>query len=186
MIVIGYQGMENSNNNTAAALLSQKLDGPAELRPLVSSRNVVAALLAGEIDYGVMAISTDVAGEVAETREARKGTALRQLDAVSLDIHHSLFKKSPQIATEKIRTIASHPEALRECAGNVAKVLPDAAAMPVGDTALAAKMLHDGELSDDTAVLCSTAAGKQHGLCLIQENIEDLEHNGTAFALFAR
>ncbi len=124
MIVIGYQGMENSNNNTAAALLAQKLEGPAELRPLVSSRNVVAALLAGEIDYGVMAISTDVAGEVAETREARKGTALRQLDAVSLDIHHSLFKKSPQIATESIRTIASHPEALRECVGNVAKCCP--------------------------------------------------------------
>lgn len=186
MIVIGYQGMENSNNNTAAALLAQKLEGTTELRPLVSSRNVVAALMAGEIDYGVMAISTDVAGEVAETREARKGTDLRQLDAVSLDIHHSLFKKSEKISNVEIKTIASHPEALRECVGNVKKVLPDADSMPVGDTALAAKMLRDGELSDDTAVLCSAAAGKQYGLCLIRENIEDLEHNGTTFALFAR
>lgn len=186
MIVIGYQGMENSNNNAAAALLAQKLGEAAELRPLVSSKNVVAALEAGEVDYGVMAISTDVAGEVAETREARKGANLRQLDEVSLDIHHSLFKKANEIPTESIRTIASHPEALRECTENVKTLLPDAVAMPVGDTALAAKMLHDGDLPDDTAVLCSAAAGNQHGLCMIKENVEDLEHNGTTFALFAK
>lgn len=183
-IIVGYQGAENSNNHAAAIHFAEKYAWPgAELRPLVSGRNVVKALQAGEIQYGVYAYSTDVAGLVQENAEATAGVPLTIVDTFSIDIHHNLFKKHTSVPNESITAIASHPEALRECQRTVHALYPDAEDIAVQNTAVAARALCEGELPETTAVLCSLKAGAQFHLALIQANVEDLEHNGTTFAL---
>ncbi|WP_425754945.1 prephenate dehydratase domain-containing protein [Ihubacter sp. rT4E-8] len=183
-IVIGYQGIENSNNHRAARMLAVELNfDTLTLRPLLSSVNVVKALQNKEIDYGVMAFSTDVAGEVMETKNATKDVGLDILDSVSFDIHHCLFVKDADVKEEEIKIIASHPEALRECEKNVRMLFPGAEHMQVQDTAFAARSLSMGELSRDTAVLCSMNAGLENNLILLKADVEDLEHNGTTFSL---
>lgn len=182
---VGYQGMENSNNHRAALELSGRHeDWDADLIPMVSSANVTAALWAREIDYGVMAVSTDVAGAVEETARAMSGAGLQMADEVSIDIHHCLFKRKEEISVEDIRVIASHVEAIRECTETIEREFPGREFLAVPDTAMAAWNLGRGELPEDTAVICSLAAGMQNGLCLVKENVEDLEHNGTTFGIF--
>ena len=186
-IRIGYQGIEFSNNHAAAIQLAEKQGLAAErlrLIPLVSSSGVVAALTQLETDYGVMAVSTDAGGMVAETQEAILGKPLDMIETVSIDIHHCLFKKSDEVPDSSIRTIASHPEALKECIRTVSRLFPDAQMLAAQDTALAARQLHLGTLPDDTAVLCSLEAGTAEGLVLLQANIEDMHPNGTCFGLF--
>ena len=53
----------------------------------------------------------------------------------------------------------------------------------MSDTAIAAEMLSDGRLTEDTAVVCRRNAGEMFGLSMLYENIEDLEGNMTEFKL---
>lgn len=183
-VIIGYQGIENSNNHRAAKMIASELGFDSlELRPMVSSDNVVKALQCGEIEYGVMAFKTDVAGDVSETKIATEGLCYHVLHSVSFDIHHCLFKKNEHVEKADIKVIASHPEALRECRNTVSQLFPDAKMMEVEDTAYAAKALKEGVLPADTAVLCNMKAGLGNDLVLLKENLEDLEHNGTTFYL---
>lgn len=184
MSKLGYQGIENSNVHTATLHFVEKHGwSDMELIPLVSSINVIEALKKGEIQYGICAYTTDVAGPVAETAKALEGVSVNIMDTYSIDIHHNLFKKDDSVSNDEITAIASHPEALRECQKNINKMYPKAESIPVQNTAVAARDLNDGKLPKTTAVLCSKKAGAQYNLSLIQENIEDLEHNGTSFAL---
>ncbi len=187
-IAVGYQGMENSNNHRAAAAMADRLphdDAEIELVPLISSANVVKALLDKSIEYGVMAVSGTDGWMVPETVEAREGVDLKQVDKICIEIHHYLFKKDATVPTDSIKKIASHPAALLVCHNHVRALYPNIQECPVEDTALSAKELSEGVLSADTAVLCSQKAGEQYGLCLIQGNMQDRDPNGVNFEMFA-
>lgn len=185
-IRIGYQGIENSNNNRAAEALRNRLpkeQQDAELIPLVTSKNVMSALRSGEIDMGVMAFEATDGWIVPETAEATAGAQLEIVDTVINEIHHFLFRKSRKIPAEQIRAVASHPAALLVCSNHIKKLLPQAVKQEMEDTALAAKMLADGTLSEDTAVICSKEAGVENGLDLLQADVQDRNPNGVIFKL---
>lgn len=58
-MLVGYQGMEGSNSENAAKILSKELNlSDIELVPLISSECVVNELCLNNINYGVMAIKT--------------------------------------------------------------------------------------------------------------------------------
>lgn len=184
VIKIGYQGAENSNNYNAAHLMAEHMsDTKIEFLPLISSENVMKALQKREITYGVMAISTDVAGEVEETKRACAGIELDTVDSININIHHCLFKKNENVNISDITEVASHIEALKECEKSIHQLLPKAKMISVEDTAMAAYKLKKGILSKNVAVLCSEQAGRKNELNMIKENIEDLEYNGTKFVM---
>ena len=54
----------------------------------------------------------------------------------------------------------------------------------IADTALAAKKLAEGSLPNTTAAICRKSAGKNFGLTLIEDNIEDDHNNQTEFRLY--
>jgi prephenate dehydratase len=183
-IIIGYQGTEGSNNNAAALAFVERMNWTdVELRPMVSGKNVMNALQDKTIDYGVFAYSTDARGLVAENVEATKDIQLQFVDLFNIDLHHHLWKKNSEISNDSITAIASHPEALYECKDTVKKLYPNADNIPVANTAVAASELAAGKLPETTAVLCSEKAAKISNLALVKDCVEDLEHNGTKFAL---
>ena len=183
--ILGYQGGEGSNNHAAAIAFAEKMGwgDTVELKPMISGKNVMKGLQEGTIDYGVYAYSTDARGLVQENAEATAGIELNILDLYNIDIHHHLWKKNEGIDDASITAIASHPEALYECKDTVARLYPDAMDIPVANTAVAASELASGILPETTAVLCSEKAAGIHGLSPIKMCVEDLEHNGTKFAL---
>ncbi len=183
-VIIGYQGVENSNNHMAAIYFAEKHAwAHPELRPLVSGANVAAALRSGEIRYGVYAYRTLAGGLVQENVKAMEGLNLKRIDQCQILIHHSLFKKNGSIPDHKITAIASHPEALRQCRQTLKRLYPDAECIPAKNTALAAQALAEGELPETAAVLCSRKAGTLLHLTLIRDNVEDLKDNRTTFVL---
>lgn len=185
-IKIGYQGIDGSNTYTAVTRLASRIYGSGfELVPLVSSANVLSALSSHQIDLGLMATDTAVVGAVPETKTAMLSLAvpLKQIDEISLDIHHCLFALTGD--SSFISRIASHPEALRECGGYLQTHFPHAELIPVEDTALSARKLAGGGYTPDTAIICSKKAGTDNHLSLLAENIEDLEHNWTRFRLYS-
>lgn len=179
---IGYQGRPGSNNHAAARHFASKYGWTeAQLVPLVTGANLMAALNRGEVRFGVYAHSTAAGGIVAEN-EAAFGDRVRVLDQYDVDVHHALFAKAV-IPPEEVTAVASHPEALRECRETLARLCPTAQELPMDNTATAAYALAEGSLPEGAAVLCARELGESLNLTLLQERVEDLPHNSTTFVL---
>lgn len=185
MIRIGYQGIEGANAEQASHDLVEKVGlEDVEYVPLVDSGHVIKALTNHEIDYGVCAIYNSVAGMVLETVAATNGVELYIKADTTLNIHHCLFKKSPDIPDDSLDTVASHVLAIKQCEEHLRHLYPHLTKMEVEDTGKAAKDLANGTLPENCAVLCRQNAGELFGLALIDENIEDFPDNRTHFCLF--
>ena len=184
MTRIGFQGEVGGNAEQAAWEIAAHLGlAGVEWFPLVSSAGVIAALREGRIDYGVFAVKNNLGGTVAETAEAVRGVSLRLMGAVTLDIHHCLFKK-PGVPDVGLRFVASHIQALKQTEATRDRTFPQLEALEAYDTALAARWLARGMYADDVAVLAKMSAGLDNGLELVAENLED-QFSRTEFHLYA-
>ena len=179
---MGYMGIPLSNSEEMASRFSEAQGfTDCELVPLMSARNVIDALVKGEIDYGVLAVENIFAGKVGETEDALKGVEnVETVDTMWTFIHHCVFKKDKD---SDIRCIVSHIQALLQSENNLKKLYPNAEWKECEDTAYAAEMLAKGELPDDCAAVCRKAAGEFYNLCLDSENVEDNKENRTLFSL---
>ena len=92
-----------------------------------------------------------------------------------------MFTKSKDA---QIDFVASHIQALKQTILTRRKLLPDAKEVICVDTAMAAKMLYDGDYPQNYAVICRQNAGENYGLYLYAKNIEDDPSNETTFGLF--
>ncbi|MCQ2510114.1 MAG: hypothetical protein MJ116_06585 [Lachnospiraceae bacterium] len=183
---LGFMGVHNSFSEKASKVFA-KNNGMADisesqLLPLVDAFHVRDALVAGDITYGVVAIRNSITGMVAETEEAFRNMDICILDEFALPIHQCFFKL-PGTPIENITTVASHPQALMQTRNTRQQLVGKKIELTMEDTALSAKMLSDGKLSPDTAVVCSLEAGLMNGLELIRENIEDKSDNKTYFRM---
>jgi prephenate dehydratase len=178
---IGYMGIPNSNSEEAAECFAQRHGwGNCILVPLVSSASVIRALDEGSIDRGVVAVANRYVGTVGETATAlRNRRDIRVEDELWLPIHHCIYS----FDGGPIHSVASHPQALSQSAGSIARLLPGAMLVEVEDTALAAEYLAKGKLPHDCAVVCRRNAGEHYGLHLEHLNVEDRDDNMTSFDL---
>ena len=184
--LIGYQGDIGSNAEAAAEELVRALglkSGECEFVPLIDSESVARALKDGTIKYGVMATKNLIAGEVLETKLALKKGGLKEVGAVTLPIHHCIFCK-PGADVAKLEYITSHPQALKQTRKTRGKLGLKLKETEYRDTAIAARDLSEGKLSENHAVICRKNAGELYGLKLLYENIEDDKNNRTEFKLF--
>ncbi|MCD8324558.1 MAG: hypothetical protein LUC32_06380 [Clostridiales bacterium] len=180
---VGYMGVVGSFSEIAAErLLEQAGMTDTELVPLVCAQNILDALRAGDITYGVLAIRNTTAGPVSEFIKAFQGVDYQVLGEYVLPIHHCLFKRH-DTAPEALTTVASHPQAFRQTDHTRAARWPQLRENTIEDTAIGAEWLAKGELPDTTAVICSINAGQAWGLDLIAQNIEDSSENKTTFLL---
>lgn len=178
---IVYQGVSGSNNEVAAFEFSKQnnyknvhyIEG-------TSSRGVVECLQRGEADFGVVATYNNLVGDVGETTLALSGVEYKVLNSTKLHIHHALFTKNANCAIKKI---ASHPHALGQCAHYIEDNYPTAQLLEISDTAIGARHLSDGTLSDSTGILCRKNAGDTFNLHLVSENVADTLDNFTTFIL---
>lgn len=181
-INVAYQGVIGSNNEVAAKQFAQT-------QPLTNvnyieglcSQGVVDALLSGRATYGVVATYNNLVGDVRETTIALDGLKYRILATTKLHIHHALFVKD---ASCSIRTFASHPHALGQCSKFISREYPGASLKELKDTAIGATLLSQGDLPDDTAILCRQNAGEAAGLHMLAQNVADDIENYTTFILF--
>lgn len=184
-IKIGYQGLVGSNSEEAAKAFKVNLGLPyAELVPLKSSRNVVLALSNEEINYGVMAIENSIGGIVEESKQALESASLLISGSLSLPIHHSMFFRDENITNEDIETVASHVQALKQSSNLIESEFGKSELLEMEDTAIAAKMLANGDLNNNTAIICRKNAGEMYKLYLYKENIENDSSNQTTFHIY--
>jgi prephenate dehydratase len=167
------------------ALLTQADLAEADLVPMASHAEVLAATAAGDVDVGFVGFENSIEGSVRSVLDH----LIFEVDLlirreVVLPISQNLLAPSG-LALADIRRVVSFPDAMEQCREFFARTLPDAVLVAANSTAEAVRIVAD-EQPDATAALGTSLAAKLYGLEVVAPGIEDHPDNSTRFVLVGR
>jgi prephenate dehydratase len=173
-MTVAYQGAEGAFSHEAC--LRFLPDEEAVAYPTFS--DVVAAVQNGDVDSGMLPLANNEAGETG-ARELIEKAGLRIVDEPVLPVRMHLLGM-PSAKLDQIRTVVSHPVALRQCARTLAEL--GVTTEETSNTAIAAKSLSNPA----RGVLASEAAAQIYGLAILKRDVHDRVDNETRFAIVSR
>lgn len=171
---VAYQGVEGAFSHEACLRFLPDHQPVA----FATFAEVVAAVQSGEAELGMLPLANNEAGETG-ARELIETGGLHIADEPVLPVRMHLLGL-PNARIDEIRTVVSHPVALRQCARTLAKL--ELSTEETSNTALAAKAL----CNPNRAVLASEAAADLYGLSILQRDVHDRRDNATSFAIVTR
>ncbi|UCF93678.1 MAG: prephenate dehydratase [Desulfobacterales bacterium] len=176
--LVAFQGEHGAYSEVAARRL---VAGGAYI-PCLEFADVFRGVEEGHFDLGVVPVENSLEGAVTQVNDLLTTTTLKVAGEIKVSVNHCL------LATEvtdyrEIRLVYSHPQALAQCRGFLArnKLEP----RPFYDTAGAAKMLAR-ENPKAAAAIASALCAELYDLEIIKEGIEDGPSNSTRFLLLSR
>ncbi len=169
---------------TEQALRTEPDLNAADLVPLRSMPDVLAAVASRDVDYGFVAIENSIEGTVNLSQDELmfNHTLLVQREVV-LDIEHCLMAL-PGTLLGDICEVLSIPVATAQCHEWVKNNLPDAVRRTADSTAGAAEIVAAKRLVG-VAAIAPRAAATLFGLEIIAADIADHPGNQTRFVLVA-
>lgn len=178
---IAYLGPPGTYTEAAtlayADSLQQSQGFSCHLTPKATIAQTLQAAAAGEVAYAVVPVENSIEGGVTVTLDT-----LWQLDrlqihqALVLPITHSLISRASN--WEKITKVYSHPQALAQCQGWLAKQLPQAELVATQSTSEA--VLHTRQ-EPMVAAVASVRAAQLYELPVLAQAINDYPENCTRF-----
>lgn len=186
-------------NGHQAAVIAQKLlttnshsawsTTPLEIDFCDRNASVLEAVV-NRGGFGVVPVENSTAGYVADVIKGFWLTHPHAKDVVvigeiDLPVEHCLLVHQHVSHLHVITHVASHPQAIEQCFGSLARWVPSATRLPVASTALAAKMVSESDPPYAIAAIASSFAAKEWGLKVPLEHIEDASDNTTRFHIVA-
>lgn len=138
------------------------------------------AVARGDADLGILPVENSSAGSVGEVYDLILKYRFYIVSALSLPVRHCLAAKAGE--TGDVRTVYSHPQALRQCAEYLSA--HGMHAVPCSSTSAAAERAARGTAGE--AAVCSRHAAKEFGLHLLAEDIQNNSGNRTRFVVISR
>ncbi|MGN1015310.1 MAG: bifunctional chorismate mutase/prephenate dehydratase [Butyricicoccus sp.] len=173
-----YQGLPASYQEAAVKALFPK----AERYSLKSFEDVFLEVSEGRADAGVIPVENSTAGTVNEVYDLLEKHGLYISHSYIGRIRHCLAA-CPGATVDGIKTVRSHPQALRQCSHYIAQ--HDLHEVEESNTAVAAKLIAEtGDLTQ--AAICSEAAAELYGLTVLKHEINDGNFNQTRFIAVTR
>ena len=166
---------------TEAAAIA--FDPSAELLPLPSVVDAVAAATRGDADAAVCAIENSIEGGVNETLDllVREETAVLIRGEVVVPIRHALVGVAG-LDPARAGVVYSHPQALAQCRRRLAEIAPRA--QPVAALSTAAAI--EAALSEPGALAIGNAlAVDLYGATVYSDDVADAPGNETRFVVLA-
>lgn len=173
-MTVAYQGVEGAFSHEACLRFLPGHDPIA----LATFGDVVEAVRLGEVDYGILPLANNEAGETGARKLIEKaGLCITDEPVLPVRMH---LLALPGARLDRIRMVLSHPVALRQCAATLAKL--GFATGETSNTATAAKSL----TKPDRAVVASETAASLYGLIILMRDVHDRTDNSTCFAIVSR
>lgn len=171
---------------TEAALRNLRPDAPEESRvPREGVAAVFDAVRSGEVDGGVVPLENSVEGGVTATiAELINGDPLVITGETAVPVEFSLFART-DTSPEDVKRVATHPHALAQCRGWLARNMPEAETHTVSSTAAAARAVSEPGAPYDAAI-CAVIAGERYGLHALADGIGDRSDAATRFIYLSR
>jgi prephenate dehydratase len=157
--------------------------GALEIVACATSAEVFEQVVSGSVDGAVLPIENSLHGSVAEHYDLLLAQPVRIARESLMRIRHNLIVR-PGVAPADVKRVMSHPVALSQCRGWLAKH-PWFEVVNFYDTAGSVKHLM-AEGLDDTAGIAPELAARQYGAEVLIAGIEDHAENYTRFHLLLR
>ncbi|MTI81867.1 MAG: prephenate dehydratase [Firmicutes bacterium] len=156
----------------------------AELLPCNSIAAVFSSVCNSEADTGIVPIENSSEGAVNQTLDLLAYEYdLKISGEIILDVKHNLLTK-PNQDIKEISYVFSHPQALAQCQGYLAKHLPNAQIISTSSTAEAVQQVANSDHS--WAAVGTTKAARAYRLNVAGDNINDQPDNQTRFIVLSR
>jgi prephenate dehydratase len=179
-IRVAIQGIATSFHEVAALTY---FDEPMETIECLSFYTLCETLKQGKSDFAVMAIENSIAGSILPNYFLLQDYHFSIVGEVYLPIHLHLLTL-PGVKWEDIKSIESHPMAIRQCSEYLHR-LNGVEIKESDDTALSAKKIKDRKLKD-TAAIANEQAAKKFGLRILEKGIETHKKNFTRFLILSK
>lgn len=177
---IAIQGISASFHEVAAMTYFAE---PIETVECLTFHRLCESLKNGDSDYAVMAIENSIAGSILPNYFLLQEYHFSIVGELYLPIHMHLLAL-PGVQLSEIRTIESHPMAIRQCAEYL-QSLQSVDIRESDDTALSAKKVAELQLKD-TAAIANEHAAKKFGLQILDKRIETHKKNFTRFLILTK
>ena len=172
---IAFQGELGANSHEACVAAFPDMT-PV---PHATFEEAFEAIKSGDCQLGMIPVENSIAGRVADVHHLLPDSGLKIIGERFKPIHFQLMA-NPGVKLEDLKTVASMPIALAQCRKVVREL--KLRTEPVGDTALAAKLL---ALNPDPtrAAISPALAAELYGLNILVRDIEDEHNNTTRFLI---
>lgn len=177
---VAIQGIATSFHEVAA--LTHFRD-PIETVECLTFHSLCETLKHDRADYAMMAIENSIAGSILPNYFLLQEYHFAIVGELYLPIHMHLMAL-PGVRMGDIRSIESHPMAIRQCSDFLQK-LHGVDIKESDDTALSAKRIRDLKLRD-TAAIANEYAARKFGLEIIEKRIETHKKNFTRFLVLTK
>lgn len=149
----------------------------------LSFHSLCEELKSGAADHAVMAIENSIAGSILPNYFLLQDYHFSIIGELYVPIHMHLLTL-PGVKLNQIRTIESHPMAIRQCT-DFLNSLTNIQIRESDDTALSARRVSELGLKD-TAAIANEQAAKKFGLQILEKRIETHKKNFTRFLILSR
>jgi prephenate dehydratase len=173
---ISFQGAPGANSHLAAL----QFDAGCLPLPCFSFEDAIDAVKEGRAERAIIPIENSLHGRVADIHFLLPESGLSIIAEHFMPIEHCLMAKS---GGAKLFTAMSHPQALGQCR----HYLREHAIIPVAyaDTAAAAAFVA-GNDDPAAAAIAPRIAAQLYGLEIVDDSIQDADHNMTRFVILAK
>lgn len=138
---------------------------------------------AGLCEYGILPIENSAAGSVTEVYDLMKKYDFYIARSIKLKVDHALLV-NPGVKMADIAELVSHQQAISQCS-QFLKEHPNMKVTVMENTAAAAKYVA-GSGRTDVAAISSVGCAELYGLRVLQETIQDTDHNYTRFICISK
>ena len=152
--------------------------------PCETVEDAIKAVKHGIADRAVLPVENSLEGPVVGLHDLLPDCELVATGEIFLPIRHCLMAL-PGTKLEDVSEVISHPQALGQCKGNLAGLVPQAKSVPFYDTAGAAKEISRKRLQG-IAAIASARAAEIYGLEILKIGLQDDDSNTTRFLAFSK
>ena len=177
---VSIQGFQGSFHEVAAR---QYFGQKPALLPCATFAAVVAHVVNGSAQAGLMAMENSLAGSILPNYLLLERHAVQVTGEVYLPIHQHLLAL-PGVTLAQVQAVHSHPMALRQC-GDFLDQHPHWKLVETDDTGHSAQLLAENR-TPGVAVVAGAQAAAQFGLQILAPAIHDDPHNYTRFLVLER
>ena len=175
---VAYLGPEGSFSNQVAF---RNFGDSSQFFPVYSFEEVFEEVSEKRADFGIVPVENSEEGSVGSVLDMLLEWDLNISFECFERINHSLLSQSADMG--RVKTVASHPQALGQCKRWIAANLRGVSLLETASTAAAAKMAAEDET---IAAVASEFAGSIYKLKTIHSRIEDSPRNTTRFLVIGR
>lgn len=175
---VAYLGPEGTFTQMAAR---QAFGLAARYREAATIEGVFDAVVRGDAAYGVVPLENSTEGAVSFTADALIATDLQICQELVMPIEHCLLSQLESLSN--VARVYSHPQALAQCRGWLAKNIPTAQMVQSSSTAAA---VIEAKADESGAAIASSLSGELYGVPVLNKEIQDQTSNATRFVVLAK